>query len=58
MPAAPSAADRPRLDPSLEAPTDRERHFRILIEQAADGILMVDGRGLVTLANSLSLIHI
>ncbi len=44
----------PRLDPILEALADSERHFRILIEQAADGILVVDGRGLVTLANSRS----
>ncbi|MGD0019221.1 MAG: diguanylate cyclase [Candidatus Limnocylindrales bacterium] len=44
----------PRLDPILEALADSERHFRILIEQAADGILVVDGKGLITLSNSQS----
>ena len=42
----------PRLDPVFEVLTKSERHFRILIEQAADGIIVVDGRGHVTLANS------
>ena len=44
----------PRLDPILSALADSERHFRILIEQAADGIIVVDGKGLITLANSRS----
>ena len=44
----------PDLDPVLEALADSERHFRILIEQAADGILVVDAEGLVSLANSRS----
>jgi PAS domain-containing protein len=44
----------PDLDPVLEALADSGRHFRILIEQAADGILVVDGQGLVSLASSRS----
>ncbi len=47
-------ASLPRLDAVFEAPADRERHFRILIEQAADGIIVVDDQGLITLANSRS----
>ena len=46
------AADLLRLDPILLALAESERHFRTLVEQAADGILMVDGTGRVTLANS------
>jgi diguanylate cyclase (GGDEF)-like protein/PAS domain S-box-containing protein len=46
------AADLLRLDPILLTLAESERHFRTLIEQAADGILMVDGTGRVTLANS------
>jgi diguanylate cyclase (GGDEF)-like protein/PAS domain S-box-containing protein len=41
-----------RLDPILLALAESERHFRTLIEQAADGIMMVDAAGGVTLANS------
>jgi diguanylate cyclase (GGDEF)-like protein/PAS domain S-box-containing protein len=41
----------PRLDPILGALADSERHFRTLIELAADGILMADSGGRVTLAN-------
>jgi diguanylate cyclase (GGDEF)-like protein/PAS domain S-box-containing protein len=44
----------PNLDPVFEALAKRERHFQILIEQAADGILVVDGQGCITLANSRS----
>ncbi len=47
-----TAADLLRLDPILLALAESERHFRTLIEQAADGILMVDASGRVTLANS------
>ncbi len=50
----PELASLPRLDAVFEAPADRERHFRILIEQAADGIIVVDDQGLITLANSRS----
>ena len=53
-PPAPPPMAMPRLDPILAALADSERHFRILIEQAADGILVVDGQGHVTLANSRS----
>jgi diguanylate cyclase (GGDEF)-like protein/PAS domain S-box-containing protein len=44
--------DLVRLDPILLALAESERHFRTLIEQAADGILMFDTAGRVTLANS------
>ncbi|MGZ6265699.1 MAG: diguanylate cyclase domain-containing protein [Candidatus Limnocylindrales bacterium] len=47
-----TAADLLRLDPILLALAESERHFRTLIEQAADGILMVDASGRITLANS------
>ena len=47
-----TAADLLRLDPILLALAESERHFRTLVEQAADGILMVDGTGRITLANS------
>jgi len=40
------------LDPILVALADSEKHFRALIEQAADGIMVVDARGRITLANS------
>jgi PAS domain S-box-containing protein len=47
-----TAEDLLRLDPILLALAESERHFRTLIEQAADGILMFDAAGRVTLANS------
>ena len=47
-----TAADLLRLDPILLALAESERHFRTLIEQAADGILMVDAAGRMTLANT------
>jgi diguanylate cyclase (GGDEF)-like protein/PAS domain S-box-containing protein len=47
-----TAADLLRLDPILLVLAESERHFRTLVEQAADGILMVDGTGRITLANS------
>jgi len=40
------------LDPILVALADSERHFRAMIEQAADGIVVVDVGGRVSLANS------
>lgn len=36
----------------FQALANSERHFRTLIEHAADGILVVDGNGIITLANS------
>lgn len=48
----PVASGLLRLDPILVALADSERHFRSLIEQAADGIVVVDAAGLITLANS------
>lgn len=48
----PVASGLLHLDPILVALADSERHFRNLIEQAADGIVVVDAAGLVTLANS------
>jgi two-component system sensor kinase FixL len=36
----------------FQALANSERHFRVLIEQAVDGILVVDGNGIITLANS------
>ncbi len=47
----PVASGLLHLDPVLVALADSERHFRALIEEAADGIVVVDGRGLITLAN-------
>jgi diguanylate cyclase (GGDEF)-like protein/PAS domain S-box-containing protein len=48
----PVASGLLHLDPILVALADSERHFRALIEQAADGIVVVDAHGLITLANS------
>jgi len=48
----PVASGLLHLDPILVALADSERHFRTLIEQAADGIVVVDAAGRVTLANS------
>jgi diguanylate cyclase (GGDEF)-like protein/PAS domain S-box-containing protein len=48
----PVASGLLHLDPILVALADSERHFRALIEQAADGIVVVDSGGLITLANS------
>ena len=48
----PVASGLLHLDPILVALADSERHFRALIEQAADGIVVVDGQARVTLANS------
>jgi diguanylate cyclase (GGDEF)-like protein/PAS domain S-box-containing protein len=47
----PVASSLLHLDPVLVALADSERHFRALIEQAADGIVVVDGRNRITLAN-------
>jgi diguanylate cyclase (GGDEF)-like protein/PAS domain S-box-containing protein len=47
----PVASGLLHLDPVLVALADSERHFRTLIEQAADGIVVVDGSGRITLAN-------
>jgi diguanylate cyclase (GGDEF)-like protein/PAS domain S-box-containing protein len=47
----PVASSLLHLDPVLVALADSERHFRALIEQAADGIVVVDSRNRVTLAN-------
>ena len=48
----PVASGLLHLDPILVALADSERHFRTLIEQAADGIVVVDAIGRITLANS------
>ena len=48
----PVASGLLHLDPILVALADSERHFRALIEQAADGIVVVDAIGRITLANS------
>src|SRR5271157_4304472 len=48
----PVASSLLHLDPILVALADSERHFRTLIEQAADGIVVVNAEGRVTLANS------
>ena len=48
----PVASSLLHLDPILVALADSERHFRTLIEQAADGIVVVDARGRISLANS------
>jgi diguanylate cyclase (GGDEF)-like protein/PAS domain S-box-containing protein len=48
----PVASGLLHLDPILVALADSERHFRALIEQAADGIVVVDSIGRITLANS------
>jgi diguanylate cyclase (GGDEF)-like protein/PAS domain S-box-containing protein len=48
----PVASGLLHLDPILVALADSERHFRALIEQAADGIVVVDTIGRITLANS------
>lgn len=48
----PVASGLLHLDPVLVALADSERHFRSLVEQAADGIVVVDGAGKITLANS------
>ena len=42
----------PLAAPSTPAATESEHHFRTLIEQAADGILVVDSGGRIVLANS------
>jgi diguanylate cyclase (GGDEF)-like protein/PAS domain S-box-containing protein len=47
----PVASGLLHLDPVLVALADSERHFRALIEQAADGIVVVDAIGRITLAN-------
>ncbi|MGD0248303.1 MAG: diguanylate cyclase [Candidatus Limnocylindrales bacterium] len=47
----PVASGLLHLDPILVALADSERHFRTLIEQAADGIVVVDAGGRITLAN-------
>ncbi len=48
----PVASGLLHLDPILVALADSERHFRAMIEQAADGIVVVDVGGRVSLANS------
>jgi diguanylate cyclase (GGDEF)-like protein/PAS domain S-box-containing protein len=48
----PVASGLLHLDPVLVALADSERHFRALIEQAADGIVVVDAAGKITLANN------
>ena len=48
----PVASGLLHLDPILVALADSERHFRTMIEQAADGIVVVDSVGRITLANS------
>ena len=48
----PVASGLLHLDPILVALADSEKHFRALIEQAADGIMVVDAGGRITLANS------
>ena len=48
----PVASGLLHLDPILVALADSERHFRALIEQAADGIIVIDGKGQISLANS------
>jgi diguanylate cyclase (GGDEF)-like protein/PAS domain S-box-containing protein len=48
----PVASGLLHLDPVLVALADSERHFRSIVEQAADGILVVDAAGKITLANS------
>jgi diguanylate cyclase (GGDEF)-like protein/PAS domain S-box-containing protein len=48
----PVASSLLHLDPILVALADSERHFRDLIEQAADGIVVVDADARITLANS------
>jgi PAS domain S-box-containing protein len=48
----PVASGLLHLDPILTALADSERHFRALIEQAADGIVVVDSIGRISLANS------
>jgi diguanylate cyclase (GGDEF)-like protein/PAS domain S-box-containing protein len=48
----PVASGLLHLDPVLVALADSERHFRSLVEQAADGILVIDAAGKITLANS------
>ena len=48
----PVASGLLHLDPVLVALADSERHFRSLVEQAADGIVVVDVAGRITLANS------
>jgi diguanylate cyclase (GGDEF)-like protein/PAS domain S-box-containing protein len=48
----PVASGLLHLDPILVALADSERHFRTMIEQAADGIVVVDSIGRITLANS------
>jgi len=47
----PVASGLLHLDPILVALADSERQFRALIEQAADGIVVVDLSGRITLAN-------
>ncbi len=48
----PVASSLLHLDPILVALADSEHHFRTLIEQAADGIVVVDSTGRIVLANS------
>ena len=50
--ATPPPAALLRIDPIFTALADSERHFRILIDQAADGILVIDANRRVTLANN------
>jgi diguanylate cyclase (GGDEF)-like protein/PAS domain S-box-containing protein len=48
----PVASGLLHLDPVLVALADSERHFRSIVEQAADGIVVIDAAGKITLANS------
>ena len=50
----PEPASLPRRDLVFQALANSERDFRTLIGRAADGILVVDGNGIITLANSRS----
>ena len=48
----PSPVGLTRPDTIFETLAESERHFRTLIEQAADGIVVVDSHGRIALANS------
>lgn len=48
----PTFRSEPSASPVAQAPVDPQRHFRILIEQAADAILVIDAGGRIALANS------
>jgi diguanylate cyclase (GGDEF)-like protein/PAS domain S-box-containing protein len=48
----PVASGLLHLDPILVALADSERHFRAMIEKAADGIVIVDAANRISLANS------